>query len=81
MRKDDLSYSLGVFVVDVILVQLCFVSWALFAASIEVGGFFEYDNSHAHHILEEFCPSVPVRQRSVDLLHSIDRYVCFFEVC
>jgi hypothetical protein len=35
LRKDDLAYSLGVYVVNIVLVQLCYVSWALFAASIE----------------------------------------------
>ncbi|THG93869.1 hypothetical protein EW026_g7481 [Hermanssonia centrifuga] len=35
MRTDDLHYNFGVFVIDIIMVQLCFVAWPLFAASIE----------------------------------------------
>jgi hypothetical protein len=30
------AYATGVFVVNMVLVQLAFVAWALFAASIEV---------------------------------------------
>jgi ABC-type multidrug transport system permease subunit len=36
LRRDDLGSNLGIFIGDMILVQLCFVAWALFAASIEV---------------------------------------------
>lgn len=36
MRPDDLHYNFGVFVIDMIMVQFCFVAWSLFAASIEV---------------------------------------------
>lgn len=36
MRQDDVSYNFGIFIVDMIMVQLCFVAWSLFAASIEV---------------------------------------------
>lgn len=36
MRQDNLHYNLGVYIVDMIMVQLCFVAWSLFAASIEV---------------------------------------------
>lgn len=36
LRRDDLHYYYGVVVVDLILVQLCIVAWALLAASIEV---------------------------------------------
>ncbi|KAI0685355.1 P-loop containing nucleoside triphosphate hydrolase protein [Cytidiella melzeri] len=35
MRMDDLHYNFGVFVIDLIMIQISFVSWALFAASIE----------------------------------------------
>lgn len=36
LRKDNLGYYFGIVVVDMILVQFCFVSWALLTASIEV---------------------------------------------
>jgi ABC-type multidrug transport system permease subunit len=35
LRRDNLAYALGVFVADNILIQMCYVAWALFAASIE----------------------------------------------
>ena len=36
MRMDNLQYNFGVFIIDMIMVQVCFVAWSLFAASIEV---------------------------------------------
>lgn len=36
MRHDALHYNFGVFIIDMIMVQFCFVAWSLFAASIEV---------------------------------------------
>lgn len=36
LRTDDLHYNYGIFVIDLIMIQLCFISWSLFAASIEV---------------------------------------------
>jgi hypothetical protein len=36
LRTDDLHYNFGVFVVDLIMIQLSFVVWALLATSIEV---------------------------------------------
>ncbi|KAI0086907.1 P-loop containing nucleoside triphosphate hydrolase protein [Irpex rosettiformis] len=35
LRTDDINYNFGVFVIDIIMIQMCFVAWALFAASIE----------------------------------------------
>ncbi|EJD39012.1 hypothetical protein AURDEDRAFT_187588 [Auricularia subglabra TFB-10046 SS5] len=35
LRTDDLAYNFGVFLGDMIVVQLCFVAWALLAASVE----------------------------------------------
>ena len=42
LRMDDLHYNFGVFVINIILIQLCFISWALLAASIEVRSNFEF---------------------------------------
>lgn len=36
LRMDDVSYNFGVFIANVILIQLCFIAWALLAASVEV---------------------------------------------
>lgn len=54
MRTDDLSYNFGVFIIDMIMCQMCFVAWALFAASIEV--------CSCHRC--EFTPSDESSQRS-----------------
>ncbi|EKM57187.1 uncharacterized protein PHACADRAFT_208320 [Phanerochaete carnosa HHB-10118-sp] len=35
MRRDDLHYNLGIFIIDMVLVQLSRIAWSLFSASIE----------------------------------------------
>jgi ABC-type multidrug transport system permease subunit len=72
LRTDNLSYSLGVFIADVILVQLCFVAWALFAASLEVSGL-----DSAYHTLlimwiEELCSRFIARECIVHIFHSFN---------
>lgn len=49
MRQDDLHYNFGVFILDMILIQLCLVGWSLFAASIEVRP--SFDTSHPISVL------------------------------
>lgn len=44
MRMDDLHYNFGVFVIDMIMIQLCLVAWSLFAASIEVRSAHSFDS-------------------------------------
>lgn len=44
LRTDDLHYNFGVFVIDIIMIQMSFVAWALFAASIEVSFFLSSPN-------------------------------------
>lgn len=78
MRTDDLHYNFGVFIADMIMVQMCFVVWSLFAASIEVSHCLSVLITRKRYqcsfsVTAKLCTGFPPRQRGLDILHPLSR--------